>query len=96
MIYRTKENKAVPLHHAGAKWEREYSCYSFVTLVRYGVSGQRHASAVPYPRESTLGTYCTGGWVGLRADLDTEVRGEVLCLWRGSNPVRPVCSQTLY
>jgi hypothetical protein len=27
-------------------------------------------------REKTLGTHCTGGWVGLRADQDTEDRGE--------------------
>jgi hypothetical protein len=23
-------------------------------------------------------THCTGGWVGLRAGLDTEVRGKIL------------------
>jgi len=34
-----------------------------------GVRGQRHAPAAPYPRERP-GTHCTGGWVGLRADLD--------------------------
>ena len=31
--------------------------------------GQRHAPAAPYRRERP-GTYCTGGWVGLRAGLD--------------------------
>jgi hypothetical protein len=34
--------------------------------------------------------------VGLRAGLDTETRGNILCLCRGSNPGRPVCIQTLY
>ena len=34
-----------------------------------GVSGQRHAPAVLYPRERQ-GTHCTGGWVGPRAGLD--------------------------
>ena len=31
--------------------------------------GQRHALAIPYPRERP-GTHCTGGWVGLRTGLD--------------------------
>jgi hypothetical protein len=30
------------------------------------------------PRERTSGNHCTGGWVGLRAGLDTEGRGKVL------------------
>jgi hypothetical protein len=34
--------------------------------------------------------------VGPRAGLDAEVRGKILCLCRGSNPGRPVRSQTLY
>jgi hypothetical protein len=38
----------------------------------------------------TPGTHCTGGWVGPRAGLDTEVRGKILCPCRGSNPDRPV------
>jgi hypothetical protein len=27
------------------------------------------------PREKTPGTHCTGGWVGPRDGLDTEVKG---------------------
>jgi hypothetical protein len=42
------------------------------------------------------GTCCIGGWVGLRAGLDTEARGEIIFLCRGSNPGRPVCSHTLF
>jgi hypothetical protein len=34
--------------------------------------------------------------VGLTAGLNTEVRGKILCLCRGSNSGRLVCSQTLY
>jgi hypothetical protein len=34
--------------------------------------------------------------VGLRTGLDTEARGKILFLFRGSNPGRPVCSQILY
>jgi hypothetical protein len=60
-----------------------------------GVSGQCHASAALYPWENTPGTHCTGCWVGLRAGLDTEVRGKILCLCQGSNPSYPICSDTI-
>jgi hypothetical protein len=39
-----------------------------------GVSGQRHAPAALSPGDRNPGTHCTGGWVGPRAGLDTEVR----------------------
>jgi hypothetical protein len=39
------------------------------------------------PRENTPGTYWIGGWVGLRASLDTEARGKILCPCWGLNPV---------
>jgi hypothetical protein len=55
-----------------------------------GVSGQRHAPAALCPGERIPGTHCTGGWGRLRAGLDTEVRGKILCPCRGSNPDRPV------
>jgi hypothetical protein len=56
-----------------------------------GVSGQRHApAALLPPGKEPPGTYCTGGWVGLRAVLDTEDRGKILCSCRGSNSDRPV------
>jgi hypothetical protein len=54
------------------------------------VSGRRHAPAALYPRGKDPGTHCTGGWVGPRASLDTEVRGKISCLCRGSNPDRPI------
>jgi hypothetical protein len=77
-----------------AQGERRYSSYSFTTSALDGVS------VTPRPRfnsgERTPGTLCTGGWVGPRAGLDTEARGKILCLYRGSNPDRPVRSQTLY
>jgi hypothetical protein len=38
------------------------------------VSGQRHAPAALYPWERTQGTHWIGGWVGLRAGLDTEAK----------------------
>jgi hypothetical protein len=52
-------------------------------------------SITPRPH-ITPGTHCTGGWVGPRAGLDAEARGKILCLCRGTNPGRPVRSQTLY
>jgi hypothetical protein len=44
----------------------------------------------------TPGTHWTGGWVGPRGWVDAEARRKILCLCRGSNPGRPVRSQTLY
>jgi hypothetical protein len=61
-----------------------------------GVSGQNHAPAALYPRGKNLRHHCTGGWVGPRAGLDEEARGKIFCLYRGSNPGRPVRSQTLH
>jgi hypothetical protein len=60
-----------------------------------GVSGHRHAPAALYPRGKDPGTCWIGGWVGLRAGLDTEARGKILYLCRGWNPSRPVCSETI-
>jgi hypothetical protein len=44
-------------------------------------------------------THCTGGWVGLRAGLDTEVREKILSPLPGIEsrpPGRPARIQTLY
>jgi hypothetical protein len=57
-------------------------------------------SVTPRPRFTpgvrTPGTHWTEGWVGPRDGLDTEVRGKISCLCRGSKLHRPVRSQTLY
>jgi hypothetical protein len=45
-----------------------------------------------YPRERNPGTHWIGGWVGHRAGLDTEARGEILCLSQGLNLGHPVIS----
>jgi hypothetical protein len=50
-----------------------YSSYSLLTSALDGVCDQRHAPAALYPREDPW----TGGWVGPRAGLDTETRGEL-------------------
>jgi hypothetical protein len=64
-----------------------------------GISGQRHAPAVLYPRERNPGTHCTGGWVDPRTGLDTDGRGKILSPLPGiepRSPGRPARSQTLY
>jgi hypothetical protein len=51
------------------------------------------------PGERTPWTNWTGGWVGFRAGLDTEVRGIILLPLPGiepRSPGSPVSSQTLY
>jgi hypothetical protein len=68
---------------------------SFLTSALDGVSGQRHAPAALYPRERTPGTHFTGGWVGLRSRMDTEVRGKILLPLLVIEP-RPAGRQTLY
>jgi hypothetical protein len=68
----------------------EYSSYSFTTSALDGGewSESRPGRDLP-PEERTPGTHWTGGWVGPRAGLDTEVRGKILFPCRGSNPDRP-------
>jgi hypothetical protein len=59
-----------------------------------GVSGQRHAPAALYPGNGF--TVPIGQEAGsASAGLDTEARGKILCLYRESNPGRPVCSMDL-
>jgi hypothetical protein len=64
-----------------------------------GVSGQSHARTRFIPGERTLDTHCTGGGVGPRAVLDTEVRGKILSTLPAiepRSPGRPARTQTLY
>jgi hypothetical protein len=73
-----------------------YSSYSFMTSALDGASDQLHVPAVFHPRGRTPGTHCTGGWLGLRAGLDTETREKILCHCRESNynrSDRPVRNQ---
>jgi hypothetical protein len=77
----------------GARGERRNSSYSFLTSTLNGGewSASRPGCALPPP-----GTHWIGDWVGPRASLDAEAGWKILCLWQGSNPGHPVCSQTLY
>jgi hypothetical protein len=69
-----------------------YSSYSFSNLALDWVSGQRHSPAALCPGERTPGTYCTGGWVGPRAGLNTEAREKILSPIPGIEPRSPVCA----
>jgi hypothetical protein len=71
--------------------ERRCSSYSFTTSALDGGESSASRPGRDFtPGERTPGTQCTGGWVGPRAGLDTEVIGKILCPRRGSNPDRPV------
>jgi hypothetical protein len=84
--------KAVPLHatkiHGGGE----------VQLLLIHDLGTRLGwviSVTPRPRfnpgeRTPPYNHCTGSWVYPRAGLDTEARGNILCLCRGSNVNRPV------
>jgi hypothetical protein len=88
--------KAVPLLAIQAL--RGGGCIATHSRPRHwmGVSGQLHVPAALFPLERTPGTHCTGGWVGVRAGLDTEATVKILCLCWGTNSIRPVRSQKLY
>jgi hypothetical protein len=91
-----KKQSCPTTRHEGAWGERRYSFYSFLTSALDGGEWSASRPDRALSRERTPGAHCTGGWVGLRAGLDTEARGKILCPCRGSNPDRPVRSQTLF
>jgi hypothetical protein len=71
--------KQVPQNpYGGAGRERMYSAYSFTNSALDGGewSASRPGLAL-LPGKGPRGTHCTGGWVGLRAGLDTEARGKI-------------------
>jgi hypothetical protein len=80
--------KSVPPHATKALGgERRHSSYSFSTSALDGGewSASRPDRALP-PGKGPPSTHCTGGWVGLRAGLDTEVRGKFLSPLPGIEP----------
>jgi hypothetical protein len=91
MLVSKKKSKAVPLHAMEALGGRGGIA---PTHSRPRTRWRWVVSITPRPRftpkERTPGTHCTGGWVGPRAGMDTQVRGNILCPRRGSNPVHPV------
>jgi hypothetical protein len=64
-----------------------YSSYSFLTLVLNGGewSVSRRGRALRPGKDP--GTHCTGGWVGLRAGLDTEAIGKIFTSGGDRTPV---------
>jgi hypothetical protein len=88
--------KAVPLTRHEDWVERRYSSCSFLTSALNGGEWSASRPGRVYPRKMTPCTHCIGGWVGLRAGLDTEARGKNPLPLPASNPSRPVCSQTVH
>jgi hypothetical protein len=54
------------------------------------VNGQHHTPALLYPRGKDPWYPLDRRLVGLRAGLDTEARGNILCLCQGLSPSRLV------
>jgi hypothetical protein len=83
--------KSCPTTCYGGAWGGEVQLLFILDL---GTRWKLVVSVTPRPRfnprERVPGTHCTGGWEGLRAGLDTETRGKILCLCRRSNLNRPV------
>jgi hypothetical protein len=77
LICKVKKVKLSCICHAGSKRERKYSTYSLPTLAldgsEWSASHRGHAFTL-YPSS----IHWIGGWVGLRAGLDTEARGIIL------------------
>jgi hypothetical protein len=74
----THKYKAVPQHTYGGAEGRGGIARTLSRPRHYmGVSGQRHSPAALYSRGKDPGTHWTGGWVGRRAGLDSEVRGKM-------------------
>jgi hypothetical protein len=96
----TLKAKAVPLHATKALGGRGGITPAHSRPRHYmGVNGQRHALPRFSPGERTPGTHCAGGWVGNRAGLDTEAKGNILSPVLEIEPRlpgRPARSQTLY
>jgi hypothetical protein len=61
--------------HSGTKGRVYITFFS-----RWGVSGQHRTLATLYSGKGSPSNHCVGGWVGLKAGLDTEARGKILCL----------------
>jgi hypothetical protein len=80
-------------HHTG---EMRDSSYSFLTLALDGVSGQLHAPSALYPRGKGPHGTC---WIEPEWASELlwtqEDRGKICCYCWGSNPSRPVFSETL-
>jgi hypothetical protein len=68
---KVKQSRYTPWRRLGGE-RRHSSYYSFTTSA---LDGGEWSASLP-DRAFTPGTHCTGGWVGPRSGLDTEVRGK--------------------
>jgi hypothetical protein len=82
-----KGGKVIPLHAMEALGVR-----SFLTSA---LDGDEWSVSRPGRALPPVPIVQEAGWAS-RAGLDAEARGKILCLSQGSNPGRPVRSQTLY
>jgi hypothetical protein len=96
ILYLSKQVKLSCYRHAGAEGERKCRAYSFLPwALEWGEwSTSRPSCALPpgkdpqYALDRRLG--------GPQSCSEYRARGKILCLCRGSNPSRPVCSRTPY
>jgi hypothetical protein len=69
---------------------REEEVY-LLLIIDLGITWGCVVNVTPRPRftpgERAHGTHCTGGWVSLRAGLDTEARGKILYFCRDRTTV---------
>jgi hypothetical protein len=84
------------LHAMKALGGEEYSSYSFLASTLDGGkwSASRLGPALPRGKDPRYPLYRRLG--GPQTGLDTEARGKILCLCRGSNNGRPVVHSTLF
>jgi hypothetical protein len=92
-ITQVKLSHNIPMEVQGG--ERMYGSYSFMTSA---LEGSEWCALYPQGKDP-LCKHWTGGWVGPRAGLDTEVRDKILLPLSGIEPRSPshqVHSQILY
>jgi hypothetical protein len=77
VVLKHRNNKNLPRYrNAGTKGERKYSFNSFLTSALDGGEWSASHPGRAYPWKWTPDTHWKGGWVDLRAGLDTEDRGK--------------------
>jgi hypothetical protein len=95
-MYKIKQSHRTPMEA-----QRRKGLYLLLILdlgTRWGLVVSIGAWAFS-PGERNPVTHCTGGWVGVRAGVDTGARGKILSSLPGiepQSPGLPARSQTLY
>jgi hypothetical protein len=73
-------------YHVALRGREGYSSYLFFASALGGASSQRRVPAALYLQVRTSGIRWIGSWERLRASLDTEARGKILCRGPNSGP----------